>query len=471
MLKMKLSLFLLVFVAASTAVASDFTLSGHIRMDAGKMVLWNGSWGITQNAVSNSLEFVQGTARVTVSTDGNAGIGTTIPTRRLAIRGTGTDTAFIEFRHSANDVPYVGLGYDETNDGLAFKLNLGISDLNGTAMFIKRGGSTHGNVGIGTIAPSQRLEVAGWGGSPATAGVTQNGITRIFNPTANTSIDSGLLAGAPYSGWIQVTQPPALGNYFPLALNPNGGSVGIGTLEPTDKLHIVGSGTGSTSATLRLRNVTTGAIHTAAVSLERGDTNGFAQVNFLSGSDAVPPTYWAVGLRLGNQKLRFYDGQLGVDRMSLSTTGLEVTGDISASGIIYAKFQDMAEWVPADEAIAAGTVVIVAPQNHVVPSTEEYDTRIAGVVSAQPGVVLGERGESKVLVATTGRVKVRVDASHGAIREGDLLVSSPTKGTAMKSEPILLNGRKFHQPGTVIGKALEPLASGTGEILVLLSLQ
>jgi hypothetical protein len=29
----------------------------------------------------------------------------------------------------------------------------------------------------------------------------------------------------------------------------------------------------------------------------------------------------------------------------------------------------------------------------------------------------------------------------------------------------------FHRPGTILGKALESLASGTGEILVLLTLQ
>jgi hypothetical protein len=34
-----------------------------------------------------------------------------------------------------------------------------------------------------------------------------------------------------------------------------------------------------------------------------------------------------------------------------------------------------------------------------------------------------------------------------------------------------INGRQFHQPGTIIGKALEPLDGGVGEILVLLSLQ
>jgi hypothetical protein len=41
----------------------------------------------------------------------------------------------------------------------------------------------------------------------------------------------------------------------------------------------------------------------------------------------------------------------------------------------------------------------------------------------------------------------------------------------MKSEPIVVQGRKIHAPGTIIGKALEPLAKGKGEILVLLSLQ
>jgi hypothetical protein len=36
---------------------------------------------------------------------------------------------------------------------------------------------------------------------------------------------------------------------------------------------------------------------------------------------------------------------------------------------------------------------------------------------------------------------------------------------------MIIGGRQLHAPGTLIGKALEPLPSGTGEILVLLSLQ
>jgi len=52
-----------------------------------------------------------------------------------------------------------------------------------------------------------------------------------------------------------------------------------------------------------------------------------------------------------------------------------------------------------------------------------------------------------------------------------LLVTSNVPGTAMYSEPIEIAGLKIHRPGTIIGKALEPLQSGGGEILVLLSLQ
>ena len=109
--------------------------------------------------------------------------------------------------------------------------------------------------------------------------------------------------------------------------------------------------------------------------------------------------------------------------------------------------------------------------NTVVASVHAYDTRVAGVVSAQPGIILGEKGDDKVKVATTGRVKVRVDATRVPIQRGDLLVTSDREGIAMRSEPLDIGGASFHRPGTLIGKALEPLNEGEGEILVLLSLQ
>lgn len=140
---------------------------------------------------------------------------------------------------------------------------------------------------------------------------------------------------------------------------------------------------------------------------------------------------------------------------------------------IKAAFQDLAEWVPATEDLPPGTVVVVKKDatNTVAASSVAYDTTVAGVVSAQPGITLGVEGPGMVQVATTGRVKLRVDSTKGAIAVGDLLVTSDIVGTAMRSVPTLINGTPFHRPGTLIGKALEPLRSGVAEILVLLSLQ
>ena len=152
---------------------------------------------------------------------------------------------------------------------------------------------------------------------------------------------------------------------------------------------------------------------------------------------------------------------------------IDGSGNVSVSGNIGAKYQDIAEWVESGAPLEAGTVVIVDPDavDHVVAAPSAYDTRVAGAVSRQPGLILGERGESKSLVAQSGRVRIKVDATFGAIRPGDLLVTSATPGHAMKSKPMKIGGQLMHRPGTLVGKALEGLASGKGEILVLLTLQ
>jgi hypothetical protein len=152
---------------------------------------------------------------------------------------------------------------------------------------------------------------------------------------------------------------------------------------------------------------------------------------------------------------------------------VNVTGDITAGGVIGALYEDVAEWVPVTEDLAAGTVVILNPlhDNQVMASKTAYDTTVAGVVSEQPGLILGVASKTKEMVATTGRVKVKVSAAAGPIKIGDLLVTSDKPGVAMKSTPVDVSGIKLHRPGTIIGKALQALPAGDGEILVLLSLQ
>jgi hypothetical protein len=93
------------------------------------------------------------------------------------------------------------------------------------------------------------------------------------------------------------------------------------------------------------------------------------------------------------------------------------------------------------------------------------DPTVVGVVVADAGVALGAQGGegSSAPVALSGIARCKVDASFGAIMPGDLLVSSPTPGHAMREASPL--------PGTVVGKALEPLASGQGSIRILVTLR
>jgi hypothetical protein len=152
---------------------------------------------------------------------------------------------------------------------------------------------------------------------------------------------------------------------------------------------------------------------------------------------------------------------------------MHITSNAVVDGNIAAKYQDVAEWVPSGDTLSAGNVVVIDPTkaNEVVLSHKSYDTSIAGVVSGQPGISLGVAGEGKYKIATLGRVRVKVDATKYPIAAGDLLVTSDVPGMAMKSVPVNIAGVSMHKPGTLLGKALEPLSSGTGEILVLLSLQ
>jgi hypothetical protein len=278
-------------------------------------------------------------------------------------------------------------------------------------------------------------------------------------------------------------------NLLPMVYNASkhvfyNGNVGIGQMAPSAKLEVFGPSdaafTGPSNSLLYLNSDDTNNNWRGVTFGRSGYALGKIGIQrTASGSYMAFGTSNNYGVGITKQAMTIDPaGNVGIGTpapgVALDVVGsIHASGGITADGTVRATFQDLAEWVPSSGEIAAGTVVIVSESagNTVVPSTTAYDTRVAGVVSPAPGLLLGIESPSKSKIATTGRVKVRVDASMGAIRLGDLLVTSDTPGTAMKSEPLDLGGVKIHRPGTIIGKALEPLAKGQGEILVLLSLQ
>jgi hypothetical protein len=263
------------------------------------------------------------------------------------------------------------------------------------------------------------------------------------------------------------------------ALFQNGSSIGLGTTTPADVFHVAfNNGTGGLTG-YAVQNLSSSA--TAYSGMLFYDQNG--TLGQFQGFNNISHEYrinniavgGSINFMLGGSSkfLVASSGNIGIGAVPGATEKLHVAGNVAVDGNIGAKYQDVAEWVDTAVPLEAGTVVIVDPAqpNRVLPSQRAYDTRVAGAVSAQPGLVLGEQSEGRATVAQSGRVRVKVDAAYGAIKIGDLLVTSPTPGYAMRSRLMHVGSKAIHRPGTLLGKALEPLPAGKGEILVLLTLQ
>ena len=143
------------------------------------------------------------------------------------------------------------------------------------------------------------------------------------------------------------------------------------------------------------------------------------------------------------------------------------------TGVIHLPNADCAEDFPiaSGARLEAGDVVVFDEESALRCSEQAYDRRVAGVISGagdtRPGIVLGHdsRRRHRLPVALVGKVGCRVDAAFGAVEVGDLLTTSPRPGHAMKASD---RDRAF---GAVLGKALEPLAEGSGLIPVLVALR
>lgn len=137
------------------------------------------------------------------------------------------------------------------------------------------------------------------------------------------------------------------------------------------------------------------------------------------------------------------------------------------------KVGDVAEAFRLSGEAGPGTVVVMDPTSpgRVMACSGAYDNKVVGVVQGagdlEGGILLGVDVESgrTLPVALLGQVYCLVDATGGSIEVGDLLTTSGTVGCAERaSDPA-------RSRGAVLGKAMEGLRTGRGQIRVLLGAQ
>ena len=338
--------------------------------------------------------------------------------------------------------------------------------------------------GIGAYATIQATNESEW---PGLAANSSKGTALVG--VAGEPVGSGSPAGGDFSGWYRMLYTTRAGVFGYSSIGPGGYFTATGT-----GLYATSLDGPAIQADLRVSGQGThGFNHTIVAS--SGSVRGFAAVlgthatdgpgvsgRSLQGSGVLGEAGRSGGGPV-NDPLNSLSASTGAGVMGYSTIGpglfawstitdslvvsgnARITGDVLIGGGVITN-ADVAEDYVAVGPLEAGDVVVLEAG---VPlglrrADQPYDTRVAGIVSTDPAIVLS-RAAGGAPLALVGRAPVKVDATYGAIRVGDLLTTSSTPGHAMRCAD------RLQCVGAIVGKALEPLAGGKGVILALVTLQ
>ncbi len=263
---------------------------------------------------------------------GNVGIGTSSPINKTHI--VGTDAAAENSGSGGNGA--IRLGGSGTNLVLDAGINTtgslyswfqtrhaGAYNSNYNLVLNPNGG----NIGVGTVNPINKMEVVGLDASPATSGTAGNGAIRLTGVSTNLVLDAGVNTSGRVYSWMQSRDASGYTTNYNLALNPNGGNIGFGTVNPINKVEIVGlnsapaSSGSSANGALRIGGLGTNVILDAGV-----NTTGTIY-SWLQSRDA---TGYGSNYKL---VLNPNGGNVGIGTADPGSYKLAVNGDIRAKEI------------------------------------------------------------------------------------------------------------------------------------------
>ncbi|SED94903.1 hypothetical protein SAMN04487765_0891 [Tenacibaculum sp. MAR_2010_89] len=206
----------------------------------------NGRVGIGTTSPEGNLQIGSGTLNGLITLGGGKGyssIGSTrsdgglVLGKNIYTRYNGGDDNFVARVGKTKTDGFSGIkmGQNGQIDFFGKEGNVTLDEVANSNQNIKLRIDTKGNVGIGTINPSTKLDVASNSfGLPATSGSSPNGFLRIgFTDRSwgGTEILSGIINShnQDYAGYIQAKNPINYSQNRTFLINPQGGKVGIGT--------------------------------------------------------------------------------------------------------------------------------------------------------------------------------------------------------------------------------------------------
>lgn len=247
-----------------------------------------------------------------------------------------------------------------------------------------------------------------------------------------------------------------LGYFADVSTDPvnNAGAIGSNAMVGESNAMVLG-GTGANAVSVGIGTPT--PYNDYAMTLDTTNSNGT-----ISGGVVVNASGGNLYLGMTNGTHKF---RVDTNGAVFSDSGFSVGGADFAESV--AVRGSRAQYEPGD-------VLEIDPtaDRHLTLSHHRYATLVAGIYSTKPGMLASPHSidepiikTGEVPLAVVGIVPCKVTTENGSIARGDLLVTSSRPGYAMKGTD------RRRLVGAVVGKALEPLAKGSGVIQVLVTLQ